>query len=108
MPVYDKEAGVLAFEKVNFNLESNSSKAKFAASAKRRKIIKQLNQRMKFSLEEALDGILAGIKERLALQTPMADLKIADLIIFPAGFYPTATGLDIQLQAEGKVEVTWK
>lgn len=108
LPVYDKEAGVLAFEKVNFNLESNSSKAKFAASAKRRKIIKQLNQRMKFSLEEALDGSLAGIKERLALQTPMADLKIADLIIFPAGFYPTATGLDIQLQAEGKVEVTWK
>lgn len=108
IPVFDQEAKVLAFDKVNFNLQSSSSKARFGANVKRRKILKQLNQRMKFSLEEALEGSLEGIRERLAIQTPFADLMINELQVFPLGFYPTATGLEIQFKANGKVEVNWK
>jgi hypothetical protein len=31
-----------------------------------------------------------------------------DLEIYPDGFYPTATGLEIQLKATGKVDISWK
>ncbi|WP_332913222.1 hypothetical protein [Algoriphagus boritolerans] len=59
-------------------------------------------------MAEVLESSLGGIQERLALETPIADLKIVDLEIFPGGFYPTASGLEIQLKARGKVEIGWK
>lgn len=107
-PIFDPNEKVLAFEKVDYHLKSNSSKAKFAAAVKRGKITRQLNQRMRFSLAGTLDGSLEGIQDRVGLQTPFADLSVLDLMVFPSGFYPTATGLEIQLQAEGKVDVSWK
>lgn len=107
-PGYDSENQVLLFEQVNFNLESESKKAKTAAALKKGKIIRQLNQKLRFPMGEVLESSLGGIKERLAFETPYADLKIVDLEIYPDGFYPTATGLEIQLKATGKVDISWK
>ncbi len=107
-PGYDNENQVLIFDQVNFNLESDSKKAKTAATLKKRKIIRQLNQKLRFPMAEVLESSLGGIRERLAFDTPFADLKIVDLEIYPDGFYPTATGLEIQLKATGKVDVRWK
>lgn len=107
-PTYDSENQVLIFDQVNFNLESDNKKAKTAAVLKKGKIIRQLNQKLRFPMAEVLESSLGGIQERLALETPIADLKIVDLEIFPGGFYPTASGLEIQLKARGKVEIGWK
>jgi hypothetical protein len=98
----------LIFDEVNFNLESDSRKAKTAAALKKGKIIRQLNKKLRFPMAEVLEESLGGIKERLAFETPIADLKIMDLEIYPDGFYPTATGLEIQLKATGKVDISWK
>lgn len=108
LPTFDHENQVLIFDQVNFNLESDSRKAKTAAALKKGKIIRQLNQKLRFPMEEVLKGSLGGIQERLAFDTPLADLKIVDLEIFPAGFYTTSTGLEIQLKATGKVDISWK
>jgi hypothetical protein len=108
LPAFDSNAQVLVVEDVNFYLESDSKKAKMAASLRRGKITRQLNQKLKFQMAEVMEESLGGIRERLALQTPYADLSITDLQIYPSGFYPTATGLEIQLKATGKVEVDWK
>lgn len=108
LPTFDSENQVLIFDQVNFNLESDSRKAKTAAALKKGKIIRQLNKKLRFPMAEVLDGSLGGIKERLAIETPIADLKIMGLEIFPDGFYPTATGLEIQLKATGKVDINWK
>ncbi|MFN4000302.1 DUF4403 family protein [Algoriphagus sp.] len=108
LPAFDSENQVLIFEQVNFNLKSNSPKAKTAAALKKGKIIRQLNQKLRFPLAEVMEGSLGGINERLALETPIADLKVLGLEIYPAGFYPTLTGLEIQLKATGKVDVSWK
>ncbi|WP_147392175.1 DUF4403 family protein [Algoriphagus lacus] len=108
LPTYDTEQQVLIFDQVNFHLESDSPKAKTAAALKKGKIIRQLNQKLRFPMAEVMEESLGGIRERLALQTPFADLKIADLEIYPDGFYPTATGLEVQLKATGKVDVSWK
>lgn len=108
LPTFDSENQVLIFDQVNFNLESDSGKAKTAAALKKGKIIRQLNKKLRIPMAEVLDGSLGGIKERLALETLIADLKIMDLKIFPDGFYPTATGLEIQLKATGKVDISWK
>lgn len=108
LPTYDAEGQVLKFDKVNFHLESDSKKAKMAANLKKGKIIRQLNQKLRFQMAGVMEESLSGIRERLAFQTPYADLKIIDLEIYPDGFYPTATGLEIQLKATGKVDIAWK
>lgn len=108
LPTFDAEEQVLIFDKVNFHLESESKKAKMAASLKKGKIIRQLNQKLRFQMAEVMKESLGGIHERLAFQTPYGDLKIVDLEIYPDGFYPTSTGLEIQLIATGKVDITWK
>jgi hypothetical protein len=107
-PTFDSENQILIFDEVNFNLESDSRKAKTAAALKKGKIIRQLNKKLRFPMAEVLEESLGGIKERLAFETPIADLKIMDLEIYPDGFYPTATGLEIQLKATGKVDISWK
>ncbi len=108
LPTFDSEEKVLIFDQANFYLESDSKKAKIASSVKKRKIVRQLNQKLRFPMGEVMEESLLGIRERLALQTPYADLQTIGLEIFPDGFYPTATGLEIQLKATGKVEVDWK
>ncbi|WP_168171951.1 DUF4403 family protein [Algoriphagus sp. A40] len=108
LPTFDAEEQVLIFDKVNFNLKSESKKAKMAASLKKGKIIRQLNKKLRFQMADVMEESLGGIRERLAFQTPYADLKIVDLEIYPDGFYPTSTGLEIQLKATGKVDVAWK
>lgn len=108
LPTYDSENQVLIFDRVNFHLASDSKKAKTAAALKKGKIIRQLNQKLRFPMAEVMEGSLGGIKERLSFETPIADLKIEDLQIFPDGFYPTSTGLEIQLKAIGKVDISWK
>lgn len=107
-PTYETENQVLIFDQVNFNLESDSKKAKTAAALKKGKIIRQLNQKLRFPMAEVMAESLGGINDRLAFETPIANLKIIDLEIYPSGFYPTATGLEIQLKATGMVEIIWK
>lgn len=107
-PIYDTKNQVLIFDQVNFDLESDSKKAKTAAALKKGKIIRQLNQKLRFPMAEVLEGSLGGIQERLAFETPIVDLKIVDLQIYPEGFYPTARGLEIQLKASGKTDISWK
>jgi hypothetical protein len=108
LPSFDQEQQVLVFDQVNFHLQSDSPKAKTAAALKKGKIIRQLNQKLRFPMAEVMEGSIGGIQERLALQTPYAELKVIGLEIFPDGFYPTASGLEIQLKATGKVEIDWK
>jgi hypothetical protein len=108
LPAFDSKNQVLVFEQVNFNLKSDSPKAKTAATLKKGKIIRQLNQKLRFPLAEVMEESLGGIHERLALETPIADLKVKDLEIYPVGFYPTLTGLVIQLKASGGIAVNWK
>jgi hypothetical protein len=108
LPTFDQEQQVLIFDQVNFHLESDSPKAKTAAALKKGKIIRQLNQKLRFPMAEVMEESIGGIRERLAFETPYADLKVIGLEIFPDGFYPTATGLEIQLKATGKVNITWK
>lgn len=106
-PVFDESTSVLAFEKVDFALNSDSNKAKLGAQLKRGKISNQLNQKLRFSLKEALEESLEGVKERLALQTPYGNLKLDKLNVSPDGFYPTATGVEIRIKATGKVTIQW-
>jgi hypothetical protein len=108
LPGFDSKENSLDFGEVNFYLESDSKKAKTAAFLKKRKIIKQLNRRLKFPLEESFETGLAGIQERLGFQTPVADLKVVNLKIAPDGFYPGTLGLVSHLLANGEVEVRWK
>jgi hypothetical protein len=108
LPGFDSENQVLVFDQVNFNLKSESGKAKTAAALKKGKIIRQLNQKLRFPMAEVLAESLGGIQERLTLETLIADLRIIDLKIFPDGFYPTPSGLEIQLKATGKTDITWK
>lgn len=108
IPTFESKNQVLLFEQINFHLEIDSKKAGTAATLKKGKIIRQLSQRLRFPMAEVLESSLGGIRERLALETPIADLKIVDLEINPDGFYPTANGLEIQLKATGKVDISWK
>ncbi len=108
LPVYNSAQQVLIFDQVNFHLQSDSPKAKTAAALKKGKIIRQLNRKLRFPLAEVMEGSLGGIRERLALQTPIADLQVINLEIYPEGFFPTVGGLEIQLMATGEVDVRWK
>lgn len=107
-PIFNPDLKVLEFEKVDFHLESDNRKASLGAMLKRGKIIRQLNQKMRFSLEAPLEESLNGIKDRLAIRTPYAVLGLSDLEVYPDGFYPAPTGMEIRVKAKGKVLIEWR
>jgi hypothetical protein len=107
-PVYDPATRVLQVVDLDFVMKSGSAKAMLGTMIKKGKIHRQLSQRMKMPLGETITESLQGLQERLSLQTPVANLSIQNLQIVPLGFYPTATGLAIPLQATGTTAIQWK
>ncbi|MDX5338736.1 MAG: DUF4403 family protein [Cyclobacteriaceae bacterium] len=108
LPDFDFEGKALGFKEIDFYLESNSRKAKTAARLKKKKITRQLNQKLNFPMEDTFASGISGIQERLSLSTPIANLKVVNLELGPEGFYPGKLGLTIHLIAKGAVEVNWK
>ncbi|WP_245942088.1 DUF4403 family protein [Algoriphagus chordae] len=107
-PSYDAATQSLIFTDVNFKMESGNLGAQTSVGLKKGKIIRQIESKAVFPIGNVLQGSLEGITDRLRLSTPIADLKIADLEVAPDGFYPTSTGLIIQMKAAGEVDVEWK
>jgi len=107
-PAYDSETHSLYFDDINFKVLSDDSKAKLGVAMKKRKIIRQIEKRAVFPVGGLLEDSIGGIQERLGLSTPIADLKVDDLEIEPAGFYPTKNGLSVYMKAKGEIAVDWK
>lgn len=107
-PDFDAQTKALKFKEVDFYLESESQKAKTAARLKKKKITRQLNQKLRFPMEDTFESGIAGIQERLGLSTPIANLKVVNLELGPEGFYPGKLGLTIHLMAQGEIEVDWR
>ena len=107
-PVYDPATRVLKVVDLDFVMKSGSAKAMLGTMIKRGKIHRQLSQRMKMPLGETITESLQELQELLSLQTAVANLSIQNLQILPLGFYPTATGLAIPLQATGTTTIQWK
>ncbi len=107
-PVYDPSTRVLQVVELDFAMKSGSAKATLGTMIKKGKIHRELSQRMKMPLGETIAESLKEIQKQLSLQTPVANLSIQNLQIVPIGFYPTATGLAIPLQATGTTTIQWK
>lgn len=107
-PVYDPATRVLQVVDLDFAIKSGSAKAALGAMVKKGKIHRELSQRMKMPLGETIAASLNEIQKQLSLKTPMADLSIQNLQIVPIGFYPTATGLAVPLQATAITTIQWK
>ncbi len=107
-PTYDPETQSLLLKDLNFKIESGNLGAQTGIGLKKRKIIRQIEKRAVFPIENVLRESLGGIQNRLALDTPYANLKVSGVTIVPGEFYPTANGLLVQLKATGKVDVRWK
>ena len=107
-PFYDPETRDIRFSEINFKLESGNFGAQTTAGLKKRKIIKNIQKRAVFPLGDLIDESLVSIEDRLGLSTPIADLKIENLVIEPAGFYPLPNELLIQLKAKGSVGINFK
>lgn len=107
-PAYDVEKRQLIFEDINFKIETGNFGAQTSIGLKKRKIIKNIERRAVFPIGDLIDESMVSIQNRLGLSTPIADLKIQNLDIAPAGFYPLRNELLIQLKATGKVGVDWK
>lgn len=107
-PSYDSEIQSLIFEDLNFKLESSQSRATLGAALKKRKIIRQIKKRAIFPIGDLLYESAEGIRNRLSLETGVADLKITDLKISPDDFIPQTKELLIYMKAKGKVTVNWK
>ncbi|TDQ17335.1 uncharacterized protein DUF4403 [Algoriphagus boseongensis] len=108
LPSFELEENAMAFREVDFYLESESKKAKTAAALKKRKIIRQLDKKLRFPLGDTFESGIAGIQERLSLETPVANLSVVNLQIDQEGFYPGKLGLVSHILAKGKMEVRWK
>ncbi|WBL42486.1 DUF4403 family protein [Algoriphagus halophytocola] len=107
-PEYDSENERLVFDQVNFKMESGSFGAQTGVGLKKRKIIRRIENRAVFPIGSLLEESLSNISERLQLSTPITDLKIQELHVEPAGFYPMHKELVIQMKAEGRINVDWK
>jgi hypothetical protein len=107
-PAYDRKSESLIFEDVNFKVMSDNSRAKLGIALKKGKIIRQIEKRAVFPIGDLLEDSLGGIQERLGLETPIANLSIQNLEISPSGFYPTRSGLQVMMKAQGKIGVNWK
>lgn len=107
-PEYNAASQSLIFEDVNFKMESGSFGAQTGVGLKKRKIIRSIERKAVFPIGEMLTESLGNITERLGLNTPIMDLKVADLIVEPSGFYPMGKELVIHMKAKGNIEVKWK
>ena len=107
-PTYLQENKTIIFSDINFKLESENFGAKAGAGLKRKKILRSLEKRAVFLIGDFLEEGKKSIQDRLSLKTPISDLNLSELKIYPKSFYPTATGLTVHLQAEGKVALDWK
>lgn len=107
-PYYDPETRDIRFREINFKLESGNFGAQTTAGLKKRKIIRNIQKRAVFPLGDLIDESLISIEDRLGLSTPIGDLKIENLVIEPAGFYPLAQELLIQLKANGTIGIEFK
>lgn len=107
-PEYDAASQRLIFEDVNFKMESGSFGAQTGVGLKKRKIIRSIESKAVFPIGDVLTESLGNITERLGLNTPIMNLKVADLTIEPSGFYPMGKELVIHMKAIGKIDVDWK
>ncbi|PZX58379.1 uncharacterized protein DUF4403 [Algoriphagus ratkowskyi] len=107
-PEYNAASQSLVFEDINFKMESGSLGAQTGVGLKKRKIIRSIETKAVFPIGDVLAESLGSITDRLGLNTPIAEFKIADLIIEPSGFYPMAKELVIHMKASGEVDVKWK
>lgn len=107
-PAYDEATKSLTFTDVNFKMESGNLGAQTSVGLKKNKIIRQIEKRAVFPIGDVLDESIGSIVDRLGINTPIANLKIANLEVIPDGFYPTKFGLTIHMKASGMVDVEWK
>ncbi|TFV95629.1 DUF4403 family protein [Algoriphagus kandeliae] len=107
-PEFDARLQELKVSDLNFKLISDNAKAKWAVALKKGKIIRRIEAEAVFPLEELLLSTSQSFSERLSLQTPLADLKVKNLSLSPEGFYPLKDQLQIHIQANGEIEVSWK
>lgn len=107
-PIYLAENKSITFTEINYTLESENFGAKAGAGLKRKKILRSIEKRAVFPIGDFMDEGKQSIQNRLGLKTPIADLNLSELNIYPQSFYPTPTGLTLHLQAEGNVKVDWK
>ena len=107
-PAFEEGTQSLVFENINFKMESGSFGAQTGVGLKKRKIIRRIESRAIFPIGDVLAESMGSISDRLALTTPIMDLKIADLNVEPSGFYPMTNELVIFMKASGQVDVEWK
>jgi hypothetical protein len=107
-PFFDHDTQSLRLSDFNFKISTTNLGAKTGIGLKKRKIIRQLEKRAVFPLGNVLEESLNGIEDRLKFSTPYADFKLSRLNLAPAKFYPTASGLVIQIQIGSQLEVDWK
>ena len=107
-PTFDPEEKVLAFSEVDFFLESEEKKVQVATQLRKRRIKKQLERKLRFSLAETLDSSISGIQDRLKINTPWVDLGLDSLQIQPKNFYPSPQGLTVFFTASGVMNCSWK
>ncbi|MEP0712991.1 DUF4403 family protein [Algoriphagus sp.] len=107
-PKYDAERQSLIFEDVNFKMESGSFGAQTGVGLKKRKIIRSIESKAVFPIGDLLSESLGSITDRLGLNTPIADVQVADLEVNLVGFYPMSKVLVIHMKARGAVDVQWK
>lgn len=107
-PVYNAATQSLQFKDVNFKMESGSFGAQTGVGLKKRKIIKNIERRAIFQIGDLMATSMESIQDRMGISTPIANLKIENLEITPAGFYPMKNELLIQFKAVGNVGVQWK
>ncbi|REG83535.1 DUF4403 family protein [Algoriphagus antarcticus] len=107
-PEYNAATQSLVFEDINFKMESGNFGAQTGVGLKKRKIIRSIERRAVLPIGDLIDESMGSIQNRLGLSTPIANLKIQNLEIIPAGFHPLKNELLIQFKAAGSVGVEWK
>lgn len=108
MPFYDIQSQSLGISNVNFKISGTNLGAQTGIGLKKRKIIRQLEKKVVFPLENLLAENLKGIEERLKFSTPYADFKLDEFQLSSLSVYPTKSGLSIAFQMEGKMDIVPK
>lgn len=107
-PSFDTENQNLYFTDINFKMESGNLGAQTSIGLKKKKIIRNIEQRAVFPIGDYLNEGVVSIQERLGLKTGIADIQMEGLEITPENFYPTKKGLTVHMKARGKVNFDWK
>lgn len=106
-PIFDPQLQAVVLDNVDFKLKTTNFLANTTNWLKRRKILKAIQKKAVFPVEDQLAQARSKLLQESQLDLSLFSISLQSPEIFIDGIYPSATGIDIYVKAAATVDAQW-